>query len=567
MQENILIVDDEESIRFTYRSFLEGAGYGVRTAENYDDAQAALAEMDFDLVFIDIILDGMTGIDLLKIIKDKHSNCQVIIITGVPTIETAAEAIRLGALDYIVKPIRQDTLLRASSMAMRHKALADARDRYRRNMEAIFRSVKDGIISVDKNMKVLEMNTAASGICNIDRNDAIGRSFAELSFKCNAGCVDALNKTLMHKTPMEFDNLECCARKQPDQTVCISATPMLTMDSDFTGAVMLIRDQTRMVRLERTLQHHLEIDNIVGNSKPIQEVYSLIKDLANVHTSVLITGESGTGKELVANAIHRLGDRNEKPLVRVNCAALTESLLESELFGHVRGAFTGAVKDKMGRFQRADGGIIFLDEIGEISQTVQLRFLRVLEHMEIERVGDSKTLPVDVRVIAATNQDLKEKVRLGSFRKDLYYRLNVVQIRMPALRDRRDDIPLLVKHFLFLFNRKFNRRIEGVSHRVMNYFMNYAWPGNIRELKNTLEHAFILCRKNLIGMDELPADFIKSEALDFYESGLKKNESLCGMDIQNALEKSFGNKSDAARLLGISRRTIYRKINEFKIVN
>ncbi len=567
MNEKILIVDDEESIRFTYRNFLEEAGYDVFTAENYDEALLVQAKIDFDLVFIDIILNGMTGIDLLKSFKNKNSNCQVIIITGVPTIETAAEAIRLGALDYIVKPVRQDTLLRASSMAMRHKAVADTRDQYRWNMEAIFRSVKDGIISVNQDMTVLEMNKAVSSVCGIHRNEAIGRKFPSLALNCGAGCIVALQKTLLLKKPIEFDNFECRTKNQPDQTVNISATPMLNKHSDFAGAVMLIRDQTRLLRLERSLKDRMDFDSIVGNSNEIQEVFSLIKDLASVQTSVLITGESGTGKELVANAIHATGDRSEKPLVKLNCAALTESLLESELFGHVRGAFTGAVKDKVGRFKRADGGIIFLDEIAEISKNMQVRFLRVLEEMEIEPVGGSKACQIDVRVIAATNQDLRTRVEEGAFRRDLYYRLNVVQIKMPPLRNRRDDIPLLVKHFLALFNKKFNRQIEDVSHAVMDKFMIHSWPGNVRELKNTLEHSFILCRRNIIGVDELPSDFLKNDETDNYEIIPKKGESIGENDIHDALKKTSGNKSHAARLLGISRRTIYRKIDEYDIAN
>ncbi len=567
MNEKILIVDDEESIRFTYRNFLEEGGYDVFTAENYEEALLMLEKIHFDLMYIDIIMNGMTGIDLLKSIKSRNSNCQVIIVTGAPTVETAAEAIRLGALDYIVKPVRQDTLLRTSGMAIRHKSLADARDRYRRNMEAIFRSVKDGIISVDKDMTVLEMNQSAVSICNISRSSAIGKKFSGFGHNCSAGCIAALQKTLSKNTFIEFDNFECRSEKKPDQTVNISATPMMNKQGDYTGAVMLIRDQTRILRLERSLKSYMEFESIIGNSGEIQDVFSLIKDLANVQTSVLITGESGTGKELVANAIHGIGDRSEKPLIKVNCAALTESLLESELFGHVRGAFTGAVKDKIGRFQRADGGTIFLDEIGEISQKVQLRFLRVLEQMEIEPVGGSQTINVDVRVIAATNQDLKMKVKEGSFRKDLYYRLNVVQIKMPPLRNRREDIPLLVQHFLTQFNKKFNRDIEGVSHAVLDKFMRYTWPGNVRELKNTLEHGFILCRRNIIGTDELPTDFMTREEALHEEETRGKGEPLTAEEIHEVLRRASGNKTHAARLLGVSRRTFYRKIDEFKIAN
>lgn len=567
MNEKILIVDDEESIRYTYRNFLEEACYDVFTAEDYKTAVLMLEKNHFDLVYIDILLNGQTGIDLLRRFKPRTPNCQFIIVTGVPTVETAAEAIRLGALDYIVKPVRQDTLLRTSGMAIRHKALAESKEMYRKNMEAIFRSVKDGIVSVDKDMTVLEMNQAASSICGVTRSDALGRSFSELGLKCNAGCIDALKKTLSGKETIEFDHLECGSECQPDQTVNLCATPMLNRHDEFTGAVMLVRDQTRMLRLESSLRDYIEFDNIVGNSRNIQTVFSLIRDLANVQTSVLITGESGTGKELVANAIHCIGDRRENPLVKVNCAALTESLLESELFGHVHGAFTGAVADKTGRFQRADGGTIFLDEIGEISHRMQLRLLRVLEEKEIEPVGGTRVIKVDVRVLAATNQNLARKVKQGTFRRDLYYRLNVVQVKLPPLRDRQEDIPLLVQHFLGQFNKKFNTHIKGVSTRAMRQFMKYSWPGNVRELKNILEHAFVLCRSQRINIHDLPPDFMAGQALDAYATEPDKSDALSMADIEWALKESSGNKSHAARLLGISRRTIYRKMDQFRTLN
>lgn len=293
----------------------------------------------------------------------------------------------------------------------------------------------------------------------------------------------------------------------------------------------------------------------------MQEIYSLIESLADVQTTVLVTGESGTGKELVAEALHYRGGRSNKPLVKVNCAALSENLLESELFGHVKGAFTGAITDKVGRFQKADGGTIFLDEIGDISQKTQLRLLRVLQEMEFERVGDSTPVRIDVRVIAATNRDLTEKVRLGEFREDLYYRLKVVEVRLPAIRDRLEDIPLLTEHFLRKFNRKFNREITGISADVQKIFMSYPWPGNVRELEHTLEHAFILCRQNIITIDHLPGNLKNTE-----ESGrMHRGKSDEAGEIRRALEKAGGNKAKAARLLGIDRKTLYRKMERHKL--
>jgi transcriptional regulator with PAS, ATPase and Fis domain len=294
----------------------------------------------------------------------------------------------------------------------------------------------------------------------------------------------------------------------------------------------------------------------------MQKIYSLIEDLSDVLTTVLITGESGTGKELVADAIHYSGDRSNSPLVKVNCSALSESLLESELFGHVKGAFTGADRNKVGRFQKADSGTIFLDEIGDISPRMQLRLLRVLQERIFERVGDSTSIKVDVRVIAATNQDLAAKVKQGEFREDLYYRLRVVEIFIPPLRDRTDDIPVLVEHFIQKFNNKFNKNIAAISEGVMKVFIAYLWPGNVRELEHALEHAFVLCRQNTIAQEHLPAHL--SEISDRQTSALNGNE-IDPEAVREALIKSGGNKAKAARLLGINVRTIFRKIEKYNI--
>ncbi|MEM5787363.1 MAG: sigma 54-interacting transcriptional regulator, partial [Syntrophobacteraceae bacterium] len=280
---------------------------------------------------------------------------------------------------------------------------------------------------------------------------------------------------------------------------------------------------------------------------------------------VLITGESGTGKELVAEALHRSGDRSHKPLVKVNCSALPESLLESELFGHVRGAFTGAIRDNVGRFHRADGGTIFFDEIGDISPKVQLKLLRVLEESEFERVGSSTPNRVDVRMIAATNRNLMEKVSHGELREDLYYRLKVVEIRLPPLRDRREDIPLLIDHFRTGFNIKFKKTIEAISSDVLKAFLKYPWPGNVRELEHTMEHAFVLCSGNIITFDHLPADFLSAPANEH-----RSPDAIQAVDsraILEALDKTAWNKARAARLLGIDRVTLYRKIKKYNLTN
>ena len=563
MHPHIMVVDDEESIRYTFESFLTEEGYTVSTAADCDEGIALLREKDFDLIFADIILPGKTGIDLLKAAREIVPGVPVIMITGAPSVDTATESLRIGAFDYIVKPIRQESLMRSVNIALKHKAVKDESEQCRLNFEAIFRSVNDGIITVDENMEVAEINDAAEVICEFKRAAAVGQPLQKLSDRCEGNCLGALTEALKTRRPAELKFVDCHTADGQKQIVSVKASPLMDVKDRFSGAVMVVRDETRLVCLERRLRERQKIDSIVGRSRGVEKVRAMIRDLADVQTTVLITGDSGTGKELVVDALHYSGERRDGPLVKVNCAALSENLLESELFGHVAGAFTGAVKDKIGRFQRADGGTIFLDEIAEISQRMQLRLLRVIENMEFERVGESTPIRVDVRLVAATNRNLQERVASGEFREDLYYRLKVARIHVPSLKERRDDIPLLAEHFRRNFNRKFEREIKGISSEVEQMFISYPWPGNVRELENLMEQTFVRCRQNVITAENLPSDFRK-----YFESHTLNADRSPGDEaaaIRDALTRANGNKSEAARLLGMSRRTIYRKMQKYGI--
>jgi len=564
MKAKILVVDDEESIRYTFNIFLSEEGYQVGTAGSYDEALTLIQKDEYDLIFVDIVMEGKSGIELLKSARQLQPATPVVMITGLPSIETAAESLRLGALDYIIKPIRQETLLRVAAVALKHRALAEEKESCRLNFEAIFRSVKDGIITVDETMAITEINQAAVRLCSGQREDVLGKSITVLADRCEGRCVQAMQEVLKNKKPLEIRFIECHFAHNPRQIISLTASPLLGPGSEFTGAVMVIRDETRLHELERSLEERREFDQIVGKSEGIRKVKTLIQELADVQTTVLITGESGTGKELVVEALHRIGGRRDNPLVKVNCAALSETLLESELFGHVRGSFTGAIRDKMGRFERAHGGTIFLDEIGDLSPRMQSRLLRVIEYGEFERVGESHPVQVNVRVVAATNRDLKQKVSVGEFREDLYYRLKVVEIRLPSLRERRNDVPLLVEHFRKKFNREFDRDIGGISTEAFNVLMLHTWPGNVRELENTIEHAFVRCRASAISIDDLPPEFEKI-ARQLPPADGPAGERHEARRIRLALEKTAGNKSKAAELLGMSRRTIYRKIDQYGI--
>jgi two-component system, NtrC family, response regulator HydG len=561
---SILVIDDEESLRFTFTRFLESAGYGVETAADYREASAAIAARDFDLVFADIILGGKTGLDILREVKEGNPACPVVMITGCPEIATASEAVRQGAFDYIPKPVQKEKLLHVSALALRHKQAVDEKEKYRSNIEAIFKSVRDAIITVDEKLVVVEVNESAKNIYGLSRED-VGRPLASFPKGCNGKCLEALAETLEKKQTIEVSRHECQFNSQQRRIVSLTTSPLLDRKGVFSGAVMVVRDETRLADLERNLEERRQFHHFIGGCGKMQRVYSLIEDLASVETTVLVTGESGTGKELAAEALHYAGDRKDKPLVKVNCSALPESLLESELFGHVKGAFTGAIRDKQGRFQLAQGGTIFLDEIGDVSPGVQQRLLRVLQQKEFELVGDSTSVKADVRVIAATNKNLREKVKAGEFREDLFYRLNVVEVALPPLRDRREDIPLLADHLIKKLNAKLGKEISAVSDDVLKIFMNHPWPGNVRQLEHVLEHACILCRRNAITVDNLPADFMDCiETKRPLSADARTDER--GMILQ-ALEKAGGNKARTARLLGISRRTIYRKMDEFNITD
>jgi PAS domain S-box-containing protein len=438
---------------------------------------------------------------------------------------------------------------------------------HRSRLEAIFGSVKDAIITVDPVLNVIDANKSTESICEMAVKEIAGKPFAACSMKCSQACREVLRQTLERKKAVREHRIECDHQVRPQQVVSVSSSPLIDPRGNFMGAVMVIRDVTLLRDVERELRERHQFQNLIGRNKTMQNIYSLLEDLANLDTTVLVTGESGTGKELVARALHYSGNRAFKPFTTVNCSALAESLLESELCGHVKGAFTGAVKDKQGRFAAADGGTILLDEIGDISPLIQVKLLRVLQEKEFERVGESTPRKVDVRVIACTNKDLKEKVRKGEFRQDLYYRLKVVEVALPPLRDRLEDVPLLVDHFCRVFNGRFGKEIEGISSEVLGRFMNYGWPGNVRELEHVLEHAFVLCRGGVITLEHLPAELRHLDPAD----GAGRRRVKAGRspsereEIRNALIKTGWNKAKAARLLGIGRRTIYRKIDDYQL--
>jgi PAS domain S-box-containing protein len=551
----ILLVDDEDGIRFTLGALLKKEGFQVDTAACRAEAASCITSTPYDLAFVDIMLATENGIDLLKDIKKLSPSTQVVMFTGCPEVESAAEAVRQGAFDYLTKPIRLETLMAVTRHALSVKRMNDEKEQYKANLDAIFSSVTDSIIMVDRDGNLAEFNAAARDVCGYSKA-SLGKPASELGLGCGGACRRLIIQTLRSQTPQRLDRAECRKADGTIRVVSLATTPVREPDGAVKGAVAVIRDETRLDELEKVLQHRNRFYHIIGSSLGMRKLYALTEALADVQTTVLITGESGTGKELFAAAMHNAGKRKNGPFVKVNCSALSENLLESELFGHTRGAFTGAIADKIGRFEKAHGGTIFLDEIGDISPAMQMRLLRVLQEHEFERVGDSTTRKVDVRVIAATNKNLAEKVRQGSFRQDLYYRINVVRLELPPLRERIDDIPHLVAHFLNIFNKKFGKTIRLVSDDVLSLFTRYTWAGNVRELEHVLEHACIICGSDVITLADLPQDIFAGQ-----ETGRTVSQSPDKqLTLEEALAMSNGNKTRAARLLGISRRTVYRKL-------
>ena len=566
MNGRILVIDDEPEIRESFEALLIEAGYDVVTAGDYGSATEALSKSSFDVVFADLSFGPQTGIDILREVKKGWLSTQVIIIAGTVDIATAGEAVRMGAFDYVPKPVTKTMLLRLADQSLRHKRTVESRETYRRTLEATFKCVYEAILAIDSRMTILAANDAIENFFQRPPGDIIGKKFSDVASNSQKPfLVDVAEKTLQSGAMIkEYPAEWVCPDGRP-QTALLSCTPLVDPSSLVPGAVLVLRDITRTIDLEGSAQERRSFRAMIGKSKRMQEIYNLLEALAETETSVLVTGESGTGKELVADALHAIGPRSEKPLVKINCSALSENLLESELFGHVKGAFTGAIKDKVGRFEMADGGTAFLDEIGDLSPNVQVKLLRFLQQKEYERVGDSRPIKVNVRVIAATHQNLIDRVEHGVFRKDLYYRLKVVEVPLPPLRERRDDIPLLVEHFRGIFNRQFHKNIMHIAEDVYKTFLAYRWPGNIRELEHAMEHAFVVCGGTEIEVSHLPLELCTP--LPVVKAPLAKAPlTRCTEDdVRRALEKTAWNKAKAARILGVGRQTLYRKLIEYDI--
>lgn len=434
------------------------------------------------------------------------------------------------------------------------------------NSETILNSIADGVVVIGLDHKIMFMNRAAKemfGIPELETLVSEKRCNEVISHPgCAVGCL--INMTIETGEPVY--NYETIFEKKGHKLFLSVNTALLRdHNNEIAGGIETFRDITLIKELNNKLKNKYSFENIIGKDRRMHEVYELIREVAPTRATVLIEGETGTGKELIANAIHLHSPRNNRPFVKATCAVLSEGLLESELFGHVRGAFTGAIADKTGRFELANHGTIFLDEIGDVSLHTQIKLLRVLQDGEFERVGDSRTIKVDVRVIAATHKDLKLAVEKGEFREDLYYRLKVVPIQVPPLRERKDDIPLLLKHFIEKYNHEMGARVANISPPAMDYLMEYDYPGNIRELEHIIEYAIIRCHGSTINPEHLPKEIQNRSIIDKI---INKPDPLRELErelIYRLLRETNQNHQECAKRLNMSRTTFWRKLKSLNI--
>ncbi|MFO7986247.1 MAG: sigma 54-interacting transcriptional regulator [Desulfatiglandaceae bacterium] len=434
-----------------------------------------------------------------------------------------------------------------------------------KHYQIILDSIADGVFTVNLNWEITSFNTAAEVITGISRQEAIGRPCFEVlrANVCETGCI--LRHTMETETPIVNMPVHIIRADKKSIPISVNTTLLKNEDGRIIGGVETFRDLTVVNKLRRALLKQQSFEDIVSKNGEMIKLFSMLPQVAESNSTVLIQGASGTGKEIFARAIHNNSANRKGPFVAVNCGALPDNLCESELFGYKAGAFTDAKKDKPGRFALAQDGTIFLDEIGDISQAVQIRLLRVLEEKVYEPLGSTKHIPTNARVIAATHRNMEKLVQEGGFREDLFFRINVIKMVLPPLSARREDIPLLVDHFIQHFNHMTGRKIVGVTQEAMAALMLHDWPGNVRELENVIEHGFVLCRGELIQLECLPEQLIPKNSSTVVPSGLTLKE-IEKRAIERALERNRGKKMATARELDIDKNTLRRKIHRLSIM-
>ncbi len=435
-------------------------------------------------------------------------------------------------------------------------------------LDAIFNSNIEGTFTIDKDWNITSFNDSAVKITGHKKSESIGKKCWEIfnSAICRNGCH--MEQTMQKGKTMIGNELEILNKNGTRIPIRVNSGILLNNKGEKVGAVETFIDISEIKNLSSHLDEKFKYENIVGKNKEIKQIISVLESVAQTDSSVLITGESGTGKEIAARAIHLNSGRRAGPFIAINCSAFAETLIESELFGHEKGAFTGAIKTKVGRFELAQGGTLFLDEIGDLSIAAQTKFLRVLETREFERVGGNKTIKLNARIIAATNKILSEEILAGKFREDLFYRINVMNVHLPPLRERKDDLPLLVNHFIEQFNLTFGKNIKQFSSSAYDYIEEYEWPGNIRELENVIEHCFILCNGDIIQAEHLPKRLKSIANTNFGKTNQNEANNFKAVEkelIMSVLNRNNQNRTKSAKELGVDPSTLWRKMKKLEI--
>jgi PAS domain S-box-containing protein len=435
-------------------------------------------------------------------------------------------------------------------------------------LETIFNSLLEGTFTINTNWEITSFNRAAEGITGFTVTEAIGKKYWQV-FPSEEGTEDLQLRAFIADHQQALLRETTIIRKDGSRVLArINSAPLINISGNKIGRVVTFEDISVMKNLSEHIEERFHFKNIIGRSKPMMKVFDMMENVINTDSTVLITGESGTGKEVIARSIHLNSAIKSEPFIAVNCTAFAESLLESELFGHEKGAFTGAIRTKPGRFELAGNGTLFLDEIGDIPLPVQVKLLRVLENRQFERVGGTKTLQLNARIITATHKNLEKEIKEGRFREDLYYRINVINIHLPSLYERRDDIPSLVTHFMEKFKNKFKKEIHYISPNALKVISHYRWPGNIRELENVIEHAFVVCNSDAIKVEHLPArlqDIINEMNLSDNNTPANPLENVEKQLIKTTLQKFNGNRSKTAAALNIDKTTLWRKIKKYNL--
>jgi len=435
--------------------------------------------------------------------------------------------------------------------------LADAR--------LVLDSVADGVFAVDKNWRIIYFNSAAERITGFSRKEAIGQHCYNIfrASCCHEGCV--LRKTIEKEKEIYGLRIDILDRDNSEKPISVSTAVLRDSAGKVTGGVEIFRDLSVVEDLRQEIRKTYSFRDMVSKNHRMQEIFALIPDIATSKASVLIQGPTGSGKELLARAIHSESPRSNKPFVKVNCGALPDTLLETELFGHVAGAFTDAKTARKGRFELANKGTIFLDEVGDLSPAMQVKLLRVLQEGMFERVGSSEVVTIDVRVISATNRDLNDLIAKGMFRQDLLYRINTVIVELPPLAKRLEDLPLLVESFIKKFNNLTGKVVKGVSPATLDVFMRHKWPGNIRELEHAMEHAFVIVKGDVIRPEHLPSDLQAADTPEKHTGRITPIEQSERDAIIKSLEENHFDREKSAHHLGISRTTLWRRMKRFNI--